>query len=1126
MAVNDVTLDATVLSPEQKELLESILLDEGGDWNAFPLSFAQQRLWFLDLLDPGAATYNIAGLLELSGSLDVAALQAALAAVAARHEILRTTFLDVRGNPVQAIAPEAAPALLPLADLSSLPGELPEAEAERLAREEARRGFDLATGPLLRPLLLRLSERRHRLTLVFHHIVSDGWSSRLFARDLGEFYESAQTGVPASLPELPLQYADYAVWQRETAAGEETGARLRACLQRLTGVPPLDLPTDRPRPPRQRFRGGRLGAAVALETAAGLAALGERQGATLFAGLMAAWMALLSRLSGQEDFAVGAPSANRFRAEIENLIGCFVNTLALRADLSGGPTFRELLGRVRGEALEAFVAQEVPFERLVEDLEPERDLSRGPLVQVMLALQSLPLDLHLGGLGIRLLDVDTGTAKFDLLLGLAEAPEGLSGYLEYDADLFEGATASRLLSSFGALLEGALAEPDRRVSELPVMGAAERFQVLAEWNRQAAERAGADTLIHALFLAQSARTPESPALVVGGRVLTYAELRGAALAVAARLQRRGVGPEDRVGIFMGRGLELVPCLLGTLLAGGAYVPLDPSYPEERIRFMLEDSGAAVVLTKSGLAERLPAGVPAILVNDGEEVSEAPSAPRRPPRLPDLHLRLDRPAQGRRHRARERRRAARLGRAGLLRRRARRRRSPRPRSASTCRSSRSSSRWRSAARVILADERPGAPAPAGRPREVTLVNTVPSAIAELLRDGAVCRLRCVTVNLAGEALPGALVTRLLRRRASSGCYNLYGPSEDTTYSTWALVAPGEPREPPIGRPLAGHPGLRARPRLRAAAAGRARRALPGRRRPGPRLSRPAGADRRALRARPASRRAGRAALPHRRPRALAAGRRARVSGPHRPSGQDPRLPHRAGRGRGRAARATRRCARRPWWRAGRRRRQAPGGVRGPGPVRRRTPRCARICASGCPSTWCPSPFVVLPALPLTPNGKVDRKALPRARRRPRAGSDGARARRSRRCSPGSGPSCWGGAGRGAATTSSSSAATRCSRPAWWRGSARRSGVDLPLRGLFERRRSAALAARVEARRPGAPRRCRRSSRCPATGDLPALLRPGAPLVPRPPRSRAAPPTTCRWRSRLRGPARPRGSCAGA
>jgi amino acid adenylation domain-containing protein len=801
LAVNDVTLDATALSPEQRELLETILLGGGSDWNTFPLSFAQQRLWFLDRLDPDAPTYNISGVLDMAGLLEVPALRAALGAVVRRHEILRTTFLDVRGDPMQVIAPESFAVLL-IADLSGLPKGLREKEAERLSWREARRGFDLATGPLLRSALLRLGERRHFLCLTFHHIVSDGWSSRIFARDLAEIYESALSGVPASLPELPIQYADYSVWQREATAAAEFEAQLRACLGRLMGVPPLDLPTDRPRPFRQRFCGGRLPATLAPSLTSGLSALCDGHGTTLFGGLAAAFQAFLSRLSGQDDFALGAPSANRTRPEVENLIGCFVNTLVLRADVTGSPTFSEFLGRVRREVLDSFLWQEVPFERLVEELEPERDLSRGPLVQVMLALQSTPLDLRLDDLEIRLLEVDNGTAKFDLLLSLVEAPAGLSGYLEYDADLFDSATAARLLRSFGAFLAGAVAEPDGRVGELPVMDEAERWQVLVEWNREAAKRAGGEALIHELFLAQAERTPAAPALIAGEREWTYAGLRAEAVRIAWRLRRLGVGPEVRVGIFLDRGPELIPALLGTLLSGGAYVPLDPAYPEERVRFMLEDCGAAAVLTRRDLAGRLPASAPARLVVDAEESFEALEAPPARAACPGnlAYLIYTSGSTGQP-------KGVAIEHASAVELLVWARRTFSDSALSGVVAATSISFDLSVFEIFVPLAWGGTVLLVDNALEVArlegcrarLVNTVPSAVAELLRSGGL-PASVETVNLAGEALPGALV-RDLYAAGVEQVYNLYGPSEDTTYSTWALVGRGEPH-PEIGRPVAG------------------------------------------------------------------------------------------------------------------------------------------------------------------------------------------------------------------------------------------------------------------------------------------------------------------------------------
>ncbi|MBA2448198.1 MAG: amino acid adenylation domain-containing protein [Chloroflexi bacterium] len=568
-----------------------------------PLSFAQQRLWFLDQLVPGEPFYNLASALCLSGKLEVAALERSFSEITRRHETLRTTFHPIESRPVQVIAP-ATPLTLPVVDLSRLPETERDVAAVRLAQEEARRPFDLARGPLLRATLLRLGAEEHVLLLTLHHIASDDWSKGVLNRELAALYEAYAVGRPSPLPEPAIQYADFAVWQRERLRGEALEAQLAYWKRQLAGLPELDLPAARPRPPVQSFRGDRHSLLLPEALSEALKALSRREGATLFMTLLAAFQTLLARYTGQDDVVVGSPIAGRNRVEIEPLIGFFVNTLVLRTDLSGDPTFRELLARVRNVALGAYGHQELPFEQLVEALQPERDLSRNPLFQVTFVLQNTPSrPLQLRSLAVRPMVVDGAMEKFDLTLSMRETEQGLEGSLRYSTDLFDGPTIARMAGHLRILLEGIVADPDRRLSELPLLTEPEHYQMLVQWNATATEYPS-DRCIHELFEAQAARTPDAVAVVFEDRQLTYRELDAHANRLAHHLRGRGVGPEVPVGICVERSLEMVIGLLGILKAGGGYLPLDPTYPTERLAFMLDDARAPVVVTHGRLLEAL------------------------------------------------------------------------------------------------------------------------------------------------------------------------------------------------------------------------------------------------------------------------------------------------------------------------------------------------------------------------------------------------------------------------------------------------------------------------------------------------------------------------------------------
>jgi amino acid adenylation domain-containing protein len=577
-----------------------------------PLSFSQQRLWFLDQLEPGTATYNIPLALHFEGGLDVPALAAAQGEVLRRHETLRTTFVEAGGRPSQRVHPPG-PALLPVIDLSGLGPDRRVAEARSRMAAEARLPFSLQRGPLIRTTLLRLAGDEELLLVTMHHIISDGWSVPIFVRELAGLYTAIGAGT---LPALPIQYADFAHWQRDWLQGPVLAAELAHWRERLRGVPPLiELPTDRPRPAVRTWRGAVRRTALGGDFAAALKAAGRRQGATPFMVLLAGFAALLYRYSRQESFAVGVPVAGRNRVEVEPLIGFFVNTLVLRADVDAASDLRSLVERARESMLDADAHQDVPFEKLVEELSPERSLSHSPLFQVMLTYLSVPREEFAAeGLKMTPMGVASGTSKFDLTLSVRADGEQTIFDLEYSAELFDPATIGRLTGHLVRLLEGALAAPGRRVAELPLLGPEEERQLL-EWNETAAAYP-AEPCLHELIEAQVARTPERPAVVFEGRVLTYGELDAAANRLARRLRAAGVGAERVVGVLTERSLEMVVGLLAVLKAGGAYLPLDPEYPAERLAFMIADSRVPVVLAQERLLGRLPAHGARVLPLDG------------------------------------------------------------------------------------------------------------------------------------------------------------------------------------------------------------------------------------------------------------------------------------------------------------------------------------------------------------------------------------------------------------------------------------------------------------------------------------------------------------------------------
>jgi amino acid adenylation domain-containing protein len=833
----ELTLRSIFESPTAAELAVALAARPGegaGVWgpvarraagSTLPLSFAQRRLWFLDQLEPGNPAYNLPAAVLLTGPLDRAAFAASLEEVVARHEALRTTFGladDSDEEPVQRIAPPA-PLPLPGIDLAGLEEEAREAEALGLAAEEAMRPFDLARGPLLRAALLRLDAARHVALFTMHHMVGDGWSTDLLVRELAALYPVFAAGLPSPLPPLPVQYADFVLWQRESLCGAELETQLAFWRGALAGAPSvLDLPSDRPRPARASGRGGVAASALPTEHAEALRAVGRQGGATPFMTFLAAFYALLHRLTGETDLVVGTPVANRRRPELEGMIGFFVNTLALRAHLpdlpAGEPTFAGLLAVVREAALSAYAHQDLPFERLVEELAPERSLARTPLFQVMFLLHGTPIEeRELAGLTLAPfggLATAERAAKFDLTLELIESGPDLAVLLEFRRDLFDPVTAVRLLGHYAALAGALAAAPEARLAELPLLTAAERQQLVEEWSHAETVPRLSGTL-HGVFAAQAARTPAATAVIAGTERLSYGELAGRVRRLAGRLSQLGMGPERIVGVRLGRTAELVVTLLAVLESGAAYLPLDPAYPAERLRFLLADTGAALVVAERSLAwpEGFTAEIPALYIDEATlGTAAAPASALVSALVPDAAaeenlayliytsgstgvpkgvaiphgsaLRLVEWALARYS-------AAEL--AGVL--------------FSTSTSFDLSIfeifvPLSSGGAVIVADDALALDRlPAAS--EVTLVNTVPSALAGLLDLGPLpAAVR--TVNLAGEPLRGALAERI-HGAGVARLWNLYGPSEDTTYSTGTEVAPGTPgihREPDIGRPLAG------------------------------------------------------------------------------------------------------------------------------------------------------------------------------------------------------------------------------------------------------------------------------------------------------------------------------------
>ncbi|MCK9815295.1 condensation domain-containing protein, partial [Pseudomonas sp. MAFF 302046] len=579
------------------------------EFDTIPLSYAQQRQWFLWKFDPSSSAYNIPTALRLKGVLDSEALEAAFNQLIARHQSLRTTFVEEGEQPQQRIAQQQPLRLQHSALPANLQGAEHEAWIKAFVESETQQPFDLASGPLLRVCLLQVAQDEYVLVLTVHHIVADGWSMPVMVEELIQLYAAQREGRQVELAVLPIQYADYAIWQRSWMEAGERERQLAYWTAQLGDEQPvLELPSDRPRPAVQSLRGATLAVPLAEHLSAGLKQLAQQQGVTPFMLLLASFQTLLHRYSGQSDIRVGVPIANRNRVETERLIGFFVNTQILRARFDQQPTFSALLQQVKQASLDAQVYQDLPFDQLVEALHPERSMSHNPLFQVLFNYQRDAgrgaASQNLAGLQVEGLGWENNTAQFDLTLDVVETEGGLNASLSYATDLFDATTVERMAGHWLNLLQAVVATPEQRVGELPLLDVAERGEILHDWNPQQAEYPS-NRCIHERITEQAERSPQAIALNYGSEHLTYEQLNSRANQLAHRLIELGVGPEARVGLATERSLEMIVGLLAILKAGGAYVPLDPEYPEDRLNYMMQDSGIALLLTQSHLQERLP-----------------------------------------------------------------------------------------------------------------------------------------------------------------------------------------------------------------------------------------------------------------------------------------------------------------------------------------------------------------------------------------------------------------------------------------------------------------------------------------------------------------------------------------
>ncbi|WP_096600989.1 non-ribosomal peptide synthetase [Calothrix sp. NIES-2100] len=819
IGVPQVSLSTKILAQLNTSAIPSeSILPAYKDSEFHPLSFAQQRLWFIHQLAPDTPAYSIPLIIRFQGHVNVAVLEQSLNEIIKRHEILRTNFLLIEGQPVQVIQPELN-IKLPVEDLQIFPDNRRTQEAQRFTKELAQQSFDLSSQALLRAKLLRLKETEYHLVVILDHIIVDAWSIGILISELAEIYEALinskpsllyerlrqRDATPTPIPELPIQYVDFTYWQRQWLQGERLNTLITYWKQQLSGnLPVLDLPTDSPRKAFPTFNGAQAKLVLSPSLSAELKNLCQQEGVTLFMVLLAAFKTLLYRYTGQTDILVGSPIANRNRAEIESLIGFFVNVLVLRTSLDGVPSFKELLQRVKAIALEAYTHQDLPFDKLVEALQPERHLSYNPLFQVMFVLQNVPLAKpNLSDIDITFAAGFNDTAKFDLTLFMEDREQGLIATLEYNTSLFSADTMERMLGHLQTLLEGIVANLDQSIAELPLLTAFERKQILVDWN-QTQIYYPQHLCIHQLFEQQVELTPNAVALVFKNQRLTYRELNTKANQLAHYLQKLGVKPEVCVGICMERSPAMVIGLLAILKAGGAYIPLDPKYPQERLAFMLEDSQAQILLTQTNLVRGFKnSKFNTIYLNRYWQFLEQQNPENLLTEVTSNNLAYIIYTSGSTgkpkgvtiehcsciallHWARQVFSNDEL--AGVL------------ASTSICFDLSVFEifvplSW--GGKVILVENAlhlPNSPAAT----EVSLVNTVPSIISELLRiNGLPASVR--TVNLAGEPLQHQLVQQIYQNNAIQRVFNLYGPSEDTTYSTFSLVKKQD-KIVTIGRPI--------------------------------------------------------------------------------------------------------------------------------------------------------------------------------------------------------------------------------------------------------------------------------------------------------------------------------------
>jgi amino acid adenylation domain-containing protein len=782
--------------------------------DSYPLCFAQKQLWVLDHLVPGSPSYNMPAALRLTGPLDAAALQWSLNEIIRRHEALRTTFPAIDGQPCQVIAPTFE-LTMPIVDLRSLSTREQAVEVHQRATSEARQPFDLACGPLLRTRLLRLSATEHVLLITMHHIISDSWSITILFHELAALYAAFTRGQPAALAELPIQYADYAIWEREWLQGAEVEAQLAYWKRQLDGTPAvLELPADHPRPAVQSFRGAAYHFRLPHRLSEALKLLSRDAGVTLFMTLLAAFQTVLWHHSGQDDLVIGTPTANRPRREVEDLIGLFVNILVLRTNMAGNPTFRELLRRVRAVAAEAYAHQHLPFEKLVEALQPARDMSHNPLFQVMFVLQNAPLpSLELAGVTLAPFAIGSGTSKFDLWLSMEEHGRELVGMVEYSTDLFEAATITRLIGHLQVVLDGIVAHPEQHLSELPLLTAAERQQVQVEWNATAAPAApAAPACIHELIAAQVARTPDAIALVDPQQQLSYRQLDQRARQLARALRRLGIGPEARVGVGVERSSALVIALLGILSAGAAYVPLDPDYPPARLAFMRTDAQLRALVTERRLAGLLDGpGAPVVYLDDLAPATGEVAAPELPSDVRPDNLAYVIYTSGSTGTPKGSMNTHRAVVNRLLWMQGAYQASEADRVLQKTPFSFDVSVWEffwpllTGARLVVAE--PGGHRDSAylvrllAEQRITLLHFVPSMLHVFLEERGIEACHDVRqVICSGEALPLALQNRFFARMHAS-LHNLYGPTEATVDVTaWACEPGRDRRAVPIGRPI--------------------------------------------------------------------------------------------------------------------------------------------------------------------------------------------------------------------------------------------------------------------------------------------------------------------------------------